>query len=64
MAANDNTFLQGVPNGEEYLVRIPFDVATAGTYRIFLRASSTGGGDNSIWFRVAGSKWYKWNGIN
>ena len=64
LAPGAERFINSPPTDDRYLVRFPFMADKAGTYRVFVRTVTSGGGDDSIWIRVGGGKWYKWNRIN
>jgi hypothetical protein len=48
------------PDGRAIL---PFSVATAGSYRVWVRARAATTSDDSLWVRVDGGTFIKWNSI-
>ena len=64
LAPGAERFINSPPTDDRYLVRFPFTADKAGTYRVFVRTVTSGGGDDSMWIRMGGGKWYKWNRIN
>ena len=64
VTGNDERFLNAPPTGSENTIRFSFTAPTAGKYKMYMRASSKDSDGNSIWFRITGSKWYRWNNID
>ena len=58
-AGNNST---GSPPTTGYAT-VPFNVATAGTYRIWGRVQAPTTSDDSFWVRVDGGSWVNWNNI-
>ncbi len=52
------------PPATEGLARLPFEVAIAGTYRVWARVSVPSTSADSFWLRMDNGTWIKWNGID
>ena len=64
LASGTERFIDSPPADDRYLIRLPYTATQTGTYRIFVRTVTSGADDDSMWIRVGGGKWYKWNRIN
>ena len=63
-AVNGTGYTSSPPTSSNNFISFPIALAKAGTYRLYVRASSRKTDDDSMWFRVDGGKWTRWNQIN
>ncbi len=63
LAPEKNSFINPHEN-ERDLIRFDFDIPEAGDYKIYVRSLALDEGSNSVWARINGGEWIRWNKIN
>ena len=63
-AVNATSYTGSPPSSTNNIIAFSISVAESGGYRLFVRASSRKSDDDSVWLRVNGGNWIRWNQIN